>query len=190
MVVISSKKYIYLVFSRTGTLFSRVINFGLSHKYAHVSLSFDSSLNVMYSFGRINPDNPFIAGLIKENINSGIFTKFPYSECMIYKVKVSETQLKTLKKELNIFMEEQKKYRYNFLGVFTAYWDKPREKDYYYFCSQFVSELLIKSSIYKNNKPPALISPKDLLDINNKEIIYEGLVCNYSKSISNALIAY
>ena len=124
MVVISSKKYIYLVFSRTGTLFSRVINFGLSHKYAHVSLSFDSSLNVMYSFGRINPDNPFIAGLIKENINSGIFTKFPYSECMIYKVKVSETQLKTLKKELNIFMEEQKKYRYNFLGVFTAYWDQ------------------------------------------------------------------
>lgn len=62
----------------------------------------------MYSFGRINPDNPFIAGLIKENINGGIFTKFPYSECMIYKVKVSETQLKTLKKELNIFMEEQK----------------------------------------------------------------------------------
>ena len=34
------------------------------------------------------------------------------------------------------------------------------------------------------------IIAKDLLDINNKEIIYEGLVCNYSKSISNALIAY
>ena len=191
MVIISSKKYIYLIFSRTGTIFSRVINFGLSHKYAHVSLSFDSSLNVMYSFGRINPDNPFIAGLITENIDGGIFTKFPYSECMIYKVTVTEDQLNTLKKELKIFMNEQKKYRYNFLGVFTAYWDKPREKDYYYFCSQFVSELLIKSSIYESTKPPALISPKDLLAIDNKEIIYEGFVCNYSKSMhGGALVAY
>ena len=144
----------------------------------------------MYSFGRINPDNPFVAGLIKEDINGGIFNKFPYSECMIYKVTVTEDQLKMLKKELNVFMAEQKKYKYNFLGVFTAYWDKPLERDYYYFCSQFVSELLIKSSIYESNKSPALISPKDLLDINNKTVVFEGLVCNYSKSLHGALIAY
>lgn len=190
MFFINSKKYIYLAFSKTGTLFSKVINWGLSHKYCHVSLSFDSSLKTMYSFGRINPDNPFIGGLVKENINEGIFSKFSYGECMIYKIKITDEQLKKLQKELAIFMSEQKKYRYNFLGVFTAYWSIPREKEYYYFCSQFVSELLIKSGIYKSNKPPTLISPKDLLSIDNKEIIYEGLICNYSESSPNIAIAY
>lgn len=183
-------RYIYLVFTKTGTLFSKVINWGINHKYCHVSLSFDSSLRNMYSFGRINHNNPFIGGLVKEDIHGPFFSKFPYTECMVCKIKITETQFKKLQRELSIFMKEQKKYRYNFLGVFTAYWDIPREKDYYYFCSQFVSELLIKSSIYKSNKPPTLISPKDLLGINNKEIIYEGLLCNYSKLTTNIAIAY
>lgn len=182
-----NKKYFYLVFSRTGTLFSKLINFGLSNKYAHVSISFDSHLDKMYSFGRLNPDNPFLAGLIEENIHDGIFKKFPYSECLVYKVSITPKQYDLLKNEVNTFWQEKEKYRYNFIGVFTAYWDMPLERTYHYFCSQFVSELLIKSQIYDSNKSTALISPTDLLEIENKKFIYEGLIKDYSEFLSTSL---
>ena len=48
-----------------------------------------------------------------------------------------------------------------------------------YFCSEFVSHLLIKSNIYNSEKTPSLIKPSDLLSINDKEFIYEGLTYNY-----------
>lgn len=179
--VYQNKQHFYLVFSRTGTLFSRLINWGLSHKYAHVSISFDPYLDKMYSFGRLNPDNPFLAGLIEENIHDGIFKKFPYSECLIYKVEVTLEQYFALRREIDVFWGEKDKYKYNFIGVFTAYWDMPLERTYHYFCSQFVSELLISSKIYNSNKSTALITPTDLLEIENKEFIYEGLAKDYAQ---------
>ena len=185
-----NNKHFYLVFSRTGTLFSRLINFGLSHKYAHVSISFDSYLDKMYSFGRLNPDNPFLAGLIEENLHDGIFKKFPYSECLVYKISVTQEQYALLINEVNTFWQEKDKYRYNFIGVFTAYWDMPLERTYHYFCSQFVSELLIKSKIYSSEKPTALISPTDLLEIENKEFIYEGLIKDYAEFAVTSLAYY
>ncbi|MEG2353781.1 MAG: hypothetical protein RSB70_03980 [Clostridium sp.] len=183
---LKSDKYIYLVFSKTGTLLSKAILNITKNYYSHVSLSLDSSLTEMYSFGRINPDNPLFGGLIRENIYNGVFKNFTNSECIVYKVKISNYQFYKLQKEINTFLSEQSKYKYNILGLVLLLMDKPLKRKYYYFCSQFVSELLIKSSIYKSDKPAELISPNDLmLSINNKEFIYEGLVHSYETLDTN-----
>lgn len=52
----------------------------------------------------------------------------------------------------------------------------------HYFCSEFISYILIKSNIYFSDKPAEFIKPSDLLNIENKEFIYEGLASNYSLS--------
>lgn len=184
---LNNDKFVYLIFSKTGTLISTILSAALRHKYSHISISLDPSLNKMYSFGRLKLNNPLIGGLVEENIHAGIFKKFTYSQCLIYRLKVSPEQYNLLKKELDYFLNEKDKYKYNFLGVFTAYWDKPFEKDYYYFCSQFVSELLIKSNIYINPKPSATTTPIDLLNIANMEFVYEGytnLYDSYEQPVS------
>lgn len=174
-----SSKYIYLIFSKTGTWLSKTINIVTEVKYAHSSISFDDSFKEMYSFGRLNPSNPFSGGLVKESLFDGVYKKSTKSECLIYKVMVTEEQYKSLKDELERFLLEKDKYRYNFIGLFGVLLNKPLQRKYHYFCSQFVSELLLKSSIIKLNKCPALTQSTDLFSVNNKELYYEGYVNKY-----------
>jgi hypothetical protein len=168
-------KYIYLVFSKTGTWLSRTLNIFSETKYVHASLSFEDSFTKMYSFGRTNPDNPFSGGFVEENLYDGVFKKFPKSECLIYKIRVTEEQYYDLQQAVQDFLKDKDKYRYNFLGLFAIPLNKTIKRKHHYFCSQFVSEVLIKGSIYQSNKAPELTVPYDLLSIQNKDIIYEGL---------------
>lgn len=174
-----NSNYIYLVFSNTGTLLSKCINYYTKDEYVHVSLSFDENFNKMYSFGRIFPICPFIGGFVEENLNDGVYKRFQNSKCIIYKIEVDENQYKLLQKELSIFLNNKKKYRYNFLGLIGYIINKPIKRDNHYFCSEFVSHLLIKSNIFDPKKDPSLVKPSDLLEIENKEFIYEGYTNNY-----------
>lgn len=175
------KSNIYLVFSKTGTWLSTSIGLVTSSPYAHVSLSLDTTFNKMYTFGRINPDNPFSGGLTIENLHSGVYSN-PGCKCLIYAVPVSKEQLDLLNKQLLEYYSSDINYKYNFLGLFAALVDKPLKRSTHYFCSQFVSKLLIESGIYKTSKPPELIRPTDLMLIPNKEVIFEGLLYKFTKS--------
>lgn len=167
---------IYLVFSKTGTWLSRLITFFAPMKYAHTSLSFDPAFTRMYSFGRINPDNPFSGGFVVENLFAGVYKKFPRCTCMIYKIPVSREQYLSLQAQVGAFLKGKEEYRYNLLGLFGVLFNKPIKRKKHYFCSQFVAELLIESGIYVSPKVPALIRTSDLFAIENKEVLYEGLV--------------
>ncbi|GAB6085765.1 hypothetical protein [Alkaliphilus crotonatoxidans] len=174
-------QYIYLVFTKTGTWLSRLINLFSDTKYVHASISFDPTFREMYSFGRTNPNNPFSGGLVEENLHDGVYKKFSHSECLIYRVKVSGKQMTFLKKEIEIFLAQKEKYRYNFLGLFGVLLNKPLKRRHHYFCSQFVYEILIKSNIFKLNKAPELVKTTDLFLIENKELIYKGYIRQYHR---------
>jgi hypothetical protein len=171
-----NEKNIYLVFSKTGTWLSRLINLFTEGKYAHSSISFDNSFTQMYSFGRTRPNNLFLAGFVEENLFDGVYKKFSRSECLIYKLEIEEEQYDVLRDEIDKFLMKKDNYKYNFLGLLGVLFNRPIERENYYFCTQFVSELLIKSSIYDTDKSPALIKPNDLISIEDKKIVYEGFI--------------
>lgn len=175
-------KYIYLVFSKTGTWLSKIINLFTETKYIHSTISFDNSFKEMYSFGRTNPDNPFSGGFVIENLSEGVYKKFKQSECIIYRVRVTEEEFNELKNEVHKFLVDMHKYRYNFLGLIAVLFNISVRRKNYYFCSQFVCEVLMKSNIYKCHKSPELTRPNDLLSIEDKELIYEGFINEYSVS--------
>ena len=155
-------------------MLSNVIALFTQKEYSHVSISLDSSLTNMYSFGRINPAKMLPAGFIKENVYDGVFAMFPKSKCLVYKLNVTDEQYENLMIELDKFIKDNEKYKYSVKGLVFTYFNKPYKRDYYYFCSQFVSEVLINSGIYKTDKKPELIKPMDLLDIEDKVLFYEG----------------
>lgn len=171
-----SSKNIYLVFSKTGTMFSQLISLCTHEEYAHVSLSLDNTFTKMYSFGRINPAKVLPAGFVYENIYDGVFAMFPESKCLIYKVSVTEHQYHKLVKEIRIFENNKDNLKYNILGTSLVYFHRPRKRENYYFCSEFVSEVLINSGIFTTHKKPEEILPLDLLAVENKTLIYEGYI--------------
>ena len=54
--------------------------------------------------------------------------------------------------------------------------DQEGKRENYYFCSEFVSEVLINSGIFNTDKKPEEILPLDLLAVENKTLIYEGYI--------------
>jgi hypothetical protein len=178
---------IYLVFSKTGTWLSNSIGLITGSPYAHVSLSLDTNFNKMYTFGRLHPDTPFTGGLTIENLYTGVYTNRD-CKCLIYKVPVSNEQLALLSTQLFAYYSSDIHYKYNFIGLFGVLLDKPVKRNTHYFCSQFVSKLLIESGIYETSKPPELISPTDLMLIPNKEVIFEGLLNEFTKSSPSVAI--
>ena len=169
-------KYIYLIFSKTGTWLSNLISIITKSPYTHVALSFDDKFNSLYTFGRVNPNNPFSGGFTIESLNAGVYKKCLSSSCSIYKIPVTFEQLNRLKKELDKFVYSDMTFRYNFLGLIFLLLDKPFERKRHYFCSQFVTMLLEKSDIWHSSKAIGLTRPMDLMIIENKELIFKGFV--------------
>lgn len=173
--------YIYIVFSKTGTWLSRSIGVVTNSNYTHVSISLDSNFDNMYSFGRLNPNNPFSGGLTKESLYEGVFKKSPHCKCLIYKIPVTEKQLTKLKQLLSFYISLNKeiKYRYNFIGLFAVLVDKPLKRNRHFFCSQFITLLLEESKIWTSTKVPELTRPTDIMKMENKTILYEGFLNDF-----------
>ena len=83
-------KQIYLLFSKTQTLPSRLIFAIKGGKFTHVSLSLLPDTNEFYSYARRKIHNPLIGGFIVENIHSGIMARYPDSICSIYSLEVTD----------------------------------------------------------------------------------------------------
>jgi hypothetical protein len=169
-------KHIYLVFSKTGTWLSSLIYFFSNIKYAHASLSFDNSFTEMYSFGRKNPDNPFSGGFVIESLYEGVYKKFSSCECMIYKVAITEEQYCALEEQVKKFVKERENLKYNFLGLIAILFNRPLSRQNSFFCSQFVSKVLIESNIFNSDKTPELIRTDELFTIENGKVIYKGYI--------------
>ncbi len=170
---------IYILLTHSGSMFSKAINIYTKDAYTHVSIGMDGDLNQLYSFGRLKPRNPILAGFVHEDIINGTYGRFPNTRCVLYSLKVNDIQYKRVQKELRRFKYDGNKYRYNFIGIVGVMFNYPVERRHSYFCSQFVTDVLINSGINIINKPPGLTSPKDFINCDELEEIYEGTLSTY-----------
>ena len=113
---------------------------------------------------------------MQESFSDGIYKKYDDCECMVYRIEITEEQHQVLTNEIKNFIEVRESFKYNFLGLFAAALNISLKRKKYYFCSQFVSELLIKSKVLNNLNSPEIIRPTDLMDIETKEEIFKGFV--------------
>lgn len=174
-------KDIYIILSNTGTLFSKTIKLYTKAPYNHTSIGFDMELRELYSFGRKKPNNPLIAGFVRENLRHDFFKN---TTCCIYKLTISHNKYLSIRKLLDEFEIETHKYRYNLVGVLGVMFNYPINRSYHYFCSQFVAALLQESGIYNFGKNIGLVKPSDFHCIKNATLVYEGSFLDYISSLS------
>lgn len=161
-------------------MLSRVINKYTKEPYSHVSIAFDEELKELYSFGRLRPNNPLIAGFVKEDIENGTYARFPKTKCALYSLEINSLQYRRLMRELQKFKRDGEKYGYNLVGLIGVMVKYPIEREYNYFCSQFVSSLLKKSGITLIDKHTGLTSPRDFRECRELNLIYEGDLKSYN----------
>lgn len=170
-------KEIYVILSYTGTMLCKTIKLFTKAEYCHVSIALDKDLNEMYSFGRLNPYNPFIGGFVHEHINSGTFKRFKKTKCLIYSINISEEQYDKLKKLIKEFEKNKNKYSFNIIGMFAAGFNIKYKKEKGFYCAEFVKHVIEHSKI--NLDLPDIIKPIDFKDNNYLKLVYEGRLNKY-----------
>lgn len=150
-------KSIYILLTKSDTIISKAIHLATSDQYTHVSISFDSSLQPLYSFSRKYIHLPLPAGIRHEPLSEGFYKKYHYIPCALYELRVNDEIYHNAKVITENMLKESKSYKFNVLGLVLCKLNIPYDRKNYYFCSEFVSEVLIKSQALHLPKIPCLM---------------------------------
>ena len=171
-------KKIYIVLTYTGTFLSKIIKIFTRAEYCHASLSLDKKLNKMYSFGRLNPYNPFIGGFVHEGINHGTFKRFKRTKAEIYEIEVTNIQYVKIRKLIKNFEDNKKDYKFNRLGLFLAGINYKYTKENSFYCSEFVKYLIETAELDLELKD--IMKPIDFKKVIDNNFLYKGKLRNYN----------
>ncbi|PTQ85699.1 hypothetical protein C8U37_10384 [Trichococcus patagoniensis] len=173
-----SDQKIYLLLTDTGSLLTRTIKLFTRQKYNHVSLAFDAALADTFSFGRKKANNPFIGGFIQEDVTSAFYSQ---AKCAVYELTVSDEQAAVMRGYVSSFEMDKEKYHYNLLGLLPALFNKEWVRENYFFCSHFVSTVLVEGDVLQSEKPVTLMRPADVLEALPFVPLYEGILCHFNE---------
>ena len=171
-------KKIYLLFSRTGTIPSRLIHGFLGGKFTHISIALTPDTDKFYSFARRTLHNPFNAGFYIESIHTHVFAKYPDCNCAVYSLEIDDESYEKLQKMIDDFVLNKELFDYNFLGLLPAKLGIKTSRRYHFTCSQFVATVLQKVRSIELPKHPSLMMPNDFLKISGIKSVYSGKIKN------------
>lgn len=171
-------KQIYIILAHTGTLLSRLIKIRTGEEYTHSSIALNDSLKVMYSFGRLNPYNPFIGGFVEEGADFGTYKRFYNTEISVYEVNVTDEQYELISNEIKIISLNRKKFKFNLKGLFLAGFNMKTKGNNTYYCAEFVKHILEVGKVDISNIPE-VIKPEHFKMIKDGNLVYKGLLSMY-----------
>ena len=183
-----NNKSIYVVLSQTGSIVSSILKLFTKDKYNHVSISLDSGLKEMCSFGRYYTYFPFWGGFVHEDANKGVMGNCKNAQTLILRFDATEEQISNIKNKVEEMFNSKKKYRYDMIGVFLALFNKKLTRKRRFYCSEFVKEILALYGVIDGSVCPKIMKPMDFLSLNGEKI-YEGnlhaYVDNLKQNVAN-----
>lgn len=172
-----NEKSVYIVLTYTGTILSKIVKFYTRKEFSHVSIAMDKGLTEMYSFGRLNPYNPFSGGFVHEGINIGTFKRFKNTKSAVYSLKLTKEQYECIKKIINKMENRHKLYKFNRLGLFAVAFHYKYTKENRFYCAEFVKYLLDNAGVELSI--PELVKPMDFKSIEKISLEYQGMLRDY-----------
>ena len=170
-------KKIYIVLTYSGTLLSRIVRFYTRAEYSHVSLALDKDLEHMYSFGRINAYNPFIAGFVQESPHYGTFKRFKRTKTKIYSLEVKEEEYQNIQNVIHDIQNSSKKYRFNLIGLIAVMLQYHVKRERHFYCAEFVKYVFDNTNL--KTDLPEVVKPCDFLRLAGSNEIYTGYLRDY-----------
>ena len=178
---------IYVVVSQTGTILSRFLKLVTRAPYNHVSLALSRDLQTMYSFGRVNPYNPFLGGFVRESPSYGTFKRFSQTTVMVLEIAVSAEVYERIRWRLDEMLSEQEKYHYNYIGLGLAAFHIQWQQKYRFYCSEFVKDILQSCRVSGAERLRGIPQPIHFLKL-PYTCIYTGKLSDYSPSYESGSV--
>lgn len=164
-------KEIYIVLTNTGTILSKIIKLVKNDEYQHVSIALSENLKPMYSFGRLNPYNPFWGGFVEEGIDVGTFKRFSNTYAKIIRIKIQDDKYEKIKKTINKISKNRNSYSFDILGLLLAALNIKKDRKNHFYCADFIKYVLESANVEEGL--PKNIRPIDF-DYLSDDIVYMG----------------
>ena len=151
--------------------------------YGHSSISFDLSLDKVYSFGTNrdgkNPNNKFMT-FVEEGKDFWNKLTNGNLEYHIFAIFIDKKKKDKMWKRIKQMIKNKTKFSYNYLGIFGYLLNTPVKVKNSFFCSEFIAALFKTVGIELFDKPDGLVAPHDFA-LSNKFIkIEEGKIKDYN----------
>ena len=176
----TSRRYLFLVLTRTNTVVAKAIRFISGKPFSHVSISDDRTLSSMYSFCRDRKSLPLPAHFNEESLGTGIFGTDESIACEVYRIPISAGQYRIYKRMIAHFSRNRKKYGYSLFGLVAIFFGMKYEVTTRFVCSVWVGFMLRAIGVVPiREKPLSLYEPEDLRSISGSTMIYRGSLGRY-----------
>jgi hypothetical protein len=175
------QKYnVYIMISQTPTKFGGYIRRFGKIKYNHASIAFDHQLNELYSFGRMQNNNPMGAGLVREYVERFTLRKKMYVAVRIYRISVTKEQYLAGKKRISEIALDPDGYMYNLLSVLSFPLFHGFKTYKAYTCSEFVAHILREmDALVCEHKPCHQYIPEEMGEACGGVLVFEGNLLDY-----------
>ena len=161
------QKKIYILLTKQTDIGSRIFTILSGSKYLHASIGFEER-GTFYSF----------------NAKRGFCIEQPsikrqYVPCMLYSLNVNDEVFSDIETRISGFRDSGKRYGFSHFGMFLAIFRMPLKIPFLfddsYFCTMFVSELIIKSGAAKLKYKPYRYLPRHFSHEEALELCFEGV---------------
>ncbi len=180
MTALKDKQQIYVVISQTGTVLSRILKLITGAEYNHASIALKEDLELMYSFGRLYPYNPFFGGFVTESVNFGTFKRFFNTKVIVLKLDIDADSYNTIHNQIESMLLTPKIFKYNYLGLCLAAFRIVFRRRNCFYCSEFVRDILQTAEIEGVESLSRITKPVDFISLPNSTCIYKGRLADYS----------
>lgn len=160
---------VYVILTNADSLAKDYLKLLTRSTYYHVSLAFDASMSVVYSFG--TKDGHVMLPISDTDKNLMINLKAdPEASYALYVKIVDRKDFESISSKVKQLYEDKNGFKYELPGAVKSRMDDSEVNEKSYFCSGLVSYLLGEDSTH------------DIPDINNIHLVDMGLVKDYDKS--------
>lgn len=178
-------KAVYILLTRTSTLFSRGIYALTGDQFTHAAIGVDGIDGVFYGFGRKYPRLPF-PGAFRAECPWMFRHDVP---CRVYRIDMSAESYELIKSVLEQMYREKRYYHYNIAGLIVCRLNMkvPNMRPHHFFCSQFVAWLLQQTGSVELSVSPELFRPSYFCDLACATLVYEGAPIRPVSAISGGV---
>ncbi len=166
-------KKIYLLLSRTRSVLSRTIYIMTGEPYTHVAIAFDRSLQELYSSSRWNGKDLFPSGPCQEYLQRGFYA-LSNTPCLLCELSVDDHIHEQARAEVQRIVTQKEQYHYSVLGLPFCFLGIPMQREGYFFCSQFVGEILERSGALTLPRDSSLLKPSDYCRLPQLKPCFQG----------------
>ena len=178
---------LYIILMKNISPLGSTIRAFTKEEYSHAAISFDATMDDVYTFGNSVIKKPFgkqkSFGAAHESFRKNTF-KFSYSEKTEYSLYVmffKKDEIDRIKKKVDEIFLHHEEYKYNIEGLISYVFNKPKTDPKKLFCSQFVALVINSGRNGILNKDPSMYTPVGLTTIRGVCHIETGRICDYDQ---------